>query len=277
MNEKEVEMVKREKSRYVVQSVMHTLDILESFSDQEDELSITELCNKLELHKKNVQRLLNTLEERGYIEQNKMTGNYRLGLGIFEMGQVFFHKMGLLKQARPVLEDLVTKCNETAYVGVLRGEEIVYLDTVETTQSVRIISRVGWRVPAYCTAIGKSQIAFLPENEIKELLSRTELKAYTKKTITEQDKIMEHLKTVGSKGYAVDEGEYETDIKCVGVPIRDYSLKVIAGITISGPSSRMGEEKIKPELIERVMETGAEISRRMGYDIGLSHPEEESV
>jgi DNA-binding IclR family transcriptional regulator len=269
-------MVKREKSRYVVQSVMHTLDILESFSDQEDELSVTELCNRLELHKKNVSRLLTTLENRGYIEQNKITGNFRLGLKIFEMGQVFFHKMGLLKQARPVLEDLVNKCNETAYVGVLRGEEIVYLDTVETSQSVRIISRVGWRVPAYCTAIGKAQIAFLPENEIKDLLKRTELKSFTKNTITDAEKIMEHLKMVASQGYAVDEGEYETDIKCVGVPVRDYSLRVVAGITISGPSSRMGEEKIKPELIELVKEAGTEISRRMGYDIGLSHPEEES-
>lgn len=269
-------MVKREKSRYVVQSLVHTLDVLESFSDQEDELSVTELCNRLDLHKKNVQRLLNTLEHRGYIEQNKMTGNYRLGLKIFEMGQVFFHKMGLLKQARSVLEDLVNNCNETAYVGVLRGEEVVYLDTVETTQSVRIISRVGWRVPAYCTAIGKAQIAFLPESDLKELLRRTELKAYTKKTITDPEKIVEHLKSVASQGYAMDEGEYETDIKCVGVPIRDYSLKVIAGITISGPSSRMGEEAVKPELVQRVKEAGAEISRRMGYDIGLSHPDEES-
>lgn len=269
-------MVRREKSRYVVQSVMHTLDILESFSDQEDELSATELCNRLALHKKNVHRLLNTLEHRGYIEQNKITGNYQLGLKMFEMGQVFFHKMGLLKQARPVLEDLVNRCNETAYVGVLRGEDVVYLDTVETTQSVRIISRVGWRVPAYCTAIGKAQIAFLPENEIRDLLDRTELKAYTKKTITDPNRITDHLKMVSSQGYAVDEGEYETDIKCVGVPIRDYSLKVVAGITISGPSSRMGEEKVKAELIEYVREAGAAISRRMGYDIGLSHPEEEA-
>jgi len=86
---------------------------------------------------------------------------------------------------------------------------------------------------------------------------------------------MEHLKTVASQGYAIDEGEYETDIKCVGVPIRDYSLKVVAGITISGPSSRMGIGAIKPELIEKVREAGIEISRRMGYDIGLSHPDEE--
>ena len=269
-------MVKREKSTYVVQSVMHTLDILESFSDQEVEMSVTELCNRLELHKKNVSRLLTTLENRGYIEQNKITGNFRLGLKIFEMGQVFFHKMGLLKQARPVLEDLVNKCNETAYVGVLRGEDVVYLDTVETSQSVRIISRIGWRVPAYCTAIGKAQIAFLPENEIKDLLQRTKLESFTKNTITDVEEIKDHLKMTASQGHAVDEGEYETDIKCVGVPIRDYSLRVIAGITISGPSSRIGEAKIKPELIELVKETGAEISRRMGYDIGLSHPEEES-
>jgi len=142
---------RKEKSEYVVQSVDRALDILEAFNYSEEELGVTELSHKLNLHKNNVFRLLATLETRGYIEQDKKTGNYRLGIKIFEVANVFLHHLGLRRQARPILEELVGKCNETAYLAVTDGPEVVYILMQETSHAVRVASRMGQRLPAYCT------------------------------------------------------------------------------------------------------------------------------
>src|ERR671925_899404 len=139
-------MVRREKSNYVIQSVSHSLDVLEQFNGTVDEIGVTELSKRLKLHKNNVFRLLATLESRNYIEQNKVTENYRLGLKTLELGQTFIKQMGLLRQSRPVLERLVKECNETAYVAILKEQSIVYLDVVETDLTVRVVPRVGSRL-----------------------------------------------------------------------------------------------------------------------------------
>ena len=99
-------MVRREKSNYVIQSVSHALDVLEQFNGTVDEIGVTELSKRLKLHKNNVFRLLATLEARGYIEQNKVSENYRLGLRCLQLGQTFIHQLGLLLQSRAILEDL---------------------------------------------------------------------------------------------------------------------------------------------------------------------------
>src|SRR5512145_647828 len=125
-------MVRREKSNYVIQSVSHALDVLEQFCADTDEIGVTELSRRLKLHKNNVFRLLATLESRGYIEQNKATENYRLGLRALELGQTFIKQMGLLRQAKPILEKLVQECNETSYVAIFKEGFVVYLDVVET-------------------------------------------------------------------------------------------------------------------------------------------------
>lgn len=263
-------MAKKDKSDYIIQSVSHALDLLEEFKGDTDELGVTELSKKLKLHKNNVFRLLATLESRGYIEQNKATENYRLGLKSLELGQTFINQMGLLRQARPVMDNLVDACNETTYVGIVRENYVVYLDVVEAKQTVRVVSRVGARLPIYCTALGKAQLAYESEDEIERLLPAKELKRYTENTITEFPKLMEHLRKVAEQGYAVDNMEFEADVKCVAVPIRDYTRRVVGGISVSGPASRLSDERIERELVPLVKKAGAEISTRLGYEIGLS-------
>src|SRR6516165_6246491 len=108
-------MVRREKANYVIQSVSHALDVLEQFNGNVDEIGVTELSKRLKLHKNNVFRLLATLEARGYIEQNKATENYRLGLKCLQLGQTFIHQMGLLLQSRPILADIARKARESAF------------------------------------------------------------------------------------------------------------------------------------------------------------------
>jgi IclR family KDG regulon transcriptional repressor len=257
---------KREKTDYIIQSVVHALDIIESFKGCKEDQGVTELAKRLRLHKNNVFRLLATLETRGYIEQNKLNGNYHLGVKTFEMGQVFIAQTGLLKQARPVMDDLVHLCNETVYVGVLRGDRVVYLDIAETTQSVRVANRVGTLLPAYCTAVGKAQLAYLGEDELDKIFVKAKLQAYTKNTITEKDKLKAHLKEVAKKGYALDLEELEPDVFCIGVPVLDYTGSVVAGMCISGPGCRMGKKRMETELLPLVKSAGMEVSKRLGYN-----------
>src|SRR3989441_11693288 len=117
-------MVRREKTNYVIQSVAHSLDVLEQFFGEADELGVTELSKRLKLHKNNVFRLLATLEARGYIEQNKATENYRLGIRCLQLGQIYLTQMGLLRQAHPVIEDLAHTAHETAFVAVMRKANV---------------------------------------------------------------------------------------------------------------------------------------------------------
>lgn len=269
-------MVKRERSRYVVQSVSHALDILENLTGPDDELGVTELAKRLGLHKNNVVRLLGTLEARGYAEQNRLTGNYRLGLRIFELGQSFISHLQLVQEARPVLEKIVAECNESAYLAILQNGDVVYLDGVETTQAVRVAPRIGWRIKAYCTAVGKVQLAYKKPDDFGDIYGYVPLASYTDETITDMAKLKSHLAQVAEQGYAIDREEFEPDVRCVGVPVRDYTRHVVAGICISGPSSRITEERLESDLIGMMREAGNELSRRLGYGIAVSLRESET-
>jgi DNA-binding IclR family transcriptional regulator len=258
-------MAKKEKSEYIIQAVSHALDLLEQFHDEVDELGVTELSKRLKLHKNNVFRLLATLESRNYIEQNKVTENYRLGLKTLELGQTFIKQMGLLRQSRPVLEALVKECNETTYVAILKESHIVYLDVVETDLTVRVVPRVGARLPAYCTAAGKVQISYMTDEELENYLPQKEMKRYTPKTVTDREELKKHLKVIAEQGYAIDDEEMDVGVKCVGAPIRDYTRRIIGAVSISGPSMRFTDDRLEKELIPLVMRAGEEISHKLGY------------
>ena len=258
-------MAKKDKSEYIIQAVSHALDLLEQFQGDVDELGVTELSKRLKLHKNNVFRLLATLESRGYIEQNRATENYRLGLKALELGQTFIKQMGLLRQAKPILEKLVGSCNETAYVAIFKEGSVVYLDVVETDMTVRVVSRVGSRLPAYCTASGKMHLAHMSEDEINELYPNRQLKGYTSTTITDREKLKEIIKTVAEQGYAIDDEEMDLGVRCIAAPIRDYTRRIVGALSISGPSMRLSNDRITNELIPLVLSGAEELSSRLGY------------
>lgn len=259
----------KEKFEYIVQSVDRALDILEAFNYGEEELGVTELAHRLGLHKNNVFRLLATLEVRGYIEQDKKSGNYRLGLKTFELASVFLHHLGIRRQAKPILEELVARCDETAYLAVLDGPEVVYLLMEETSQTVRILPRVGRRLPAYCTASGKVQLAYESTDRLNEIFRDHSLKKLTDRTIADLVTLKEHLKEVARQGYAVDDEELEEGVRCIAAPIRDYSHRVVAAVGLSGPVPRFSLERIEKELVPLVKEAAAKISQRLGYEVGI--------
>ncbi|PLX81196.1 MAG: IclR family transcriptional regulator [Desulfuromonas sp.] len=257
-------MAKKEKSEYIIQAVSHALDLLEQFHDDVDELGVTELSKRLKLHKNNVFRLLATLESRGYIEQNKATENYRLGLKSLELGQTFIKQMGLLRQAKPILERLVKDCNETSYVAIFKDGFIVYLDVVETDLTVRVVSRVGSRLPAFCTAAGKVHLAALSDEELEEALP-AQLQTYTPQTLSNRQELKKQLQLVAEQGYAIDDEEMDPGVRCVAAPIRDYTRRIVGAVSVSGPSMRLSDERIKDSLVDLVVTAGNDLSTRLGY------------
>lgn len=245
--------------------MLHALDIIESFRGAKEGLGVTELATRLKLHKNNVFRLLATLNTRGYVDQDPRTGNYRLGVKTFEMGQVFLAQTGILDQARPVMDELSKACNETVYISVLRDDRVVYMDICETTHSVRVANRVGSLLPAHCTAVGKAQLAYLSEDELGRIFTKPRLAGLTENTITDRAKLYAHLKSVAKKGYALDLEEQEVGVLCIGVPVRDYTGRAVAGMCISGPGCRMSKKKMETELLPLIKAAGEEVSRKLGY------------
>jgi len=258
-------MARKEKSEYIIQAVSHALDLLEQFHGDVDELGVTELSKRLKLHKNNVFRLLATLESRGYIEQNKATENYRLGLKALELGQTFIKQMGLLRQAKPILDKMVADCNETCYVAIFKEGHVVYLDTVETDMTVRVVSRVGSRLPSYCTAAGKVYLAHMSEEEINEILPTEEFRTYTNNTIKNRAELRKELEKIAAQGYAIDKEELDLGVHCVAAPIRDYTRRIVGSISVSGPTMRLSEERIEKELVPLVLQASEELSTRLGY------------
>jgi IclR family KDG regulon transcriptional repressor len=257
-------MVRREKTNYIIQSVSHALDVLEQFTGEPDELGVTELSKRLKLHKNNVFRLLATLEARGYIEQNKATENYRLGIRCLRLGQRFVTQTGLLRQARPVMHQVTRACRETSFITVMRDGCAIALDAVEAEQPVRMVSRIGDPLPLHCTAVGKMHLAFA-DDELRASLPEA-LQKFTDKTLADRQALGQQLKKIAESGFAVDLGEHIEDVRSVAVPIRDYTRAVVGSLAVSGPAYRLSQERIEKEIVPLMLKAGRELSTRLGFD-----------
>ena len=258
--------MKREKSNYLIQSVSHALDILESFTKTEKELGVTELSKRLSLHKNNVFRLLATLEHRGYIEQNRETEYYRLGPKTLQIGSIFIEQRECRRQARPILEALTEATGETTVVAVLRGNKVVYMDGVEADRTVRAISRVGSIFPAHCTAVGKAQLAFLAQSEIDRLFTEPELPTLTPHSIRASAALLTELAATKARGYAIEKEECDIDVRSIAAPVQDFSSNTIAAIGLIAPSTRLSDERLeKGEISARLSDAALALSRKLGF------------
>jgi len=229
------------KSEYAIQTVMNALRMLEVFHT-ETEMGVSDLARRLGLHKNNAFRLLATLELGGYMQQTPDTDLYHLGPRCLELGHAFARSHTLIKQARPILEELAETMGETAHLGVLRGDEVVHLDGVLPEQLVLTGLRVGERLPAHCTALGKVLLA----DAARDLIDRT-FDRHTDSTLVDPAKLADELRAVAIQGYAPDLEEFAAGLRCVAAPVRDASARVIAAISLSGPSLRMTEETLHGE------------------------------
>ncbi|MBI4526686.1 MAG: IclR family transcriptional regulator [Deltaproteobacteria bacterium] len=258
-------MVRREKANYMIQSVSHALDVLEQFHGGADEIGVTELSKRLKLHKNNVFRLLATLESRGYIEQNRVTENYRLGLKCLQLGQTYVHQMGFLTQAKSTLQEMVKSAKESSFVAVRKASTIVPLDFLEPKNAVRVVSFLGMSLPLHCTAAGKVHLAFDSEEGLSQSLPE-KLDHYTGKTIADRRTLFDQLKQVVEAGYALEEGEYMEEVVAVAVPIKDYTRTLVGSLSIAGPAHRLTQERVTKEVVPLILKGGSELSRRLGYN-----------
>ena len=256
---------KREKSEYAVQAVINAIDILELLGNCEHELSMSEIVSTLELTKSNVNKLLANLERYGYVEHNKYTGNFRLGVKTFQISQAYINKLNLIDISNQVLIGLKNKLNESTYIGVLRHGNVVYLNMIETDEPVRVMPRIGNVGPAYATAIGKAQLSTLTNKEITALYENKQFRKLTEKTVSNIDELLEDIAHIRECGYALDLEEYEYDVHCVAAPVLDFMGKVIAGISVSGPKVRMGMDRIEKEIAPILIEAAKELSGKFGY------------
>jgi len=258
-------MIKKEKSVYNIQTVGHALDVLEQFHGHNDELGFSELCRRLKFQKNKVFRLLATLESRNFVEQNKVTAGYRLGLKNLQLGQTYFKQTGLLRHARPILESLTRKSGETSYVAILRDYQIIYLDAVESDLPVRVVSRVGKMFPFYCTDVGKVIAASMDEKYLLDYFDIAEIKRYTVNTASERGELTAQLRKTAELCYAVDDEELDIGVKSIAAPIRDYTKRVIGAVSVSAPSMRVTAERMDSLLIPLIKEAAEDLSTRLGY------------
>lgn len=244
-------MPSRDKESYSIQAVENALDVLEALSEIDDDVRISQLSEKLAMNKTSVFRLLATFENRGYVEREELSGKYRLGLSAYEIGQKFLSRMGLLRHARPVAERLARGCNEAVYIVVRRGTEVLFLDTVDTTQKVKIVSLVGNRYPLETTAAGQVLLAF-NSSKANQISDRTQ---------TEIDQ----LATVSHQGYAQDSDALGDGIASVAAPLFGSGGKLHGALCIVGPEFRLSQEVIQKQILNPLLDTCGIVSSKLGW------------
>lgn len=249
---------------YQVNSVDRLMAILDRFTLDQNEWSLTELVAALGLPKGTVYRLLVRLEAHGYVEQDPANKRYRLGLKILDLAQVVLNKLDVRRRAFPVMERLLEETNENVNLAIRDGVEIVYLERIESRQFLNMQLRVGSRLPLHVSSMGKALIAFLPPSELTSVLGALNFQPFTDSTIIDRQAFETHLAQVRKLGYALNEQELAPDLITVAAPIFGHDGSVIAALNVSAPSSRVTQEKLTGVIIPAVLRAGAEASRLMG-------------
>src|SRR5262245_5791982 len=259
--------MRRQKSDYVIQTVTNALRLLEEFRYAE-QLGVTALARRLGLHKNNVFRLLATLEEMGFVEQIADNESYRLGTACLELGQAFARTRTLTRLGRSVLESLVRDTQETAHLAVLEGFQVVHLDGEPARQLVASRLRLGERLPAHASALGKAILACGDpaewERVDREWIQGGELPAFTAATITDRDKFFEHLRSTAGVGFALDLEESALGLCCAAAPVRDAGGRVLGALSVSAPAFRAAPDAMHERLVPAVTAAAQELSRKLG-------------
>jgi len=254
-------MEKMQKKKERIKSIDKALDLLEFLSVHEQEIGILEISHRLNIGLSTVHRILSTLKSRDYIIQNQKTAKYRLGIKLFELGCEVQSTKNLIKTTRPYLRKLSAITNETANLAILEGKEVIYLDTIESSETLRTEIVQGTRIAAHCTALGKVLLTFLPDSDFEQLYGNNEpIISLTPQSISSLGELKKELKNVKERGYALDMEEYKIGINCVGVPIFNKNGETVAAISITGPASRFTLDKMEDAKNQMMI-----ISREISY------------
>jgi IclR family KDG regulon transcriptional repressor len=243
---------------------MRAGQVLKCLGDSGYPLGISQISEKLDMSPSTVYRVLSALEEEGLVEQDSETRKYGISIRLFAIGRVALRHMGLGPLARAELVALSQSLGETVYLGVLREDRVIYVQSVESKKTLRTAVKVTSDFPAHTTAIGKVIMAYSSQEEIEEYIRNVDFKPYTPGSIASPKIYRERLREIQEKGYTFDDEECAIGVRAVGAPIRNVVGEVIAGIALTAPSSRFKDEMI-PKVVNEVVETARVVSRLLGW------------
>lgn len=228
-----------------VKSLAKSLKILSCFTIEKPELGVTELAEQMGVTKSNIHNILSTFTDMGYL--NRLPdGRYTLGLKILEYAFIINQHLGYPNAVYDILVDTAKQTGEIVYFGLPYGYNVLYLYVAHPTDRLGVLPYrdiLGETSPMYCTGIGKAILAHMPESEWEEHIPK-ERKRFQPNTITDLDAIMEELHCTRKRGYAIDNSERDSNVRCVGVPVYNNAGRLVAGISTSGPAITMTDEKL---------------------------------
>jgi IclR family KDG regulon transcriptional repressor len=246
----------------LVSAAVRVLAVLEKLSRQRA-IGLEEISREIKLAKPTVYRFLLTLQELGYAR--RIDGDsWAITLKMFNFGSRALDHLDLISAARPIAEEMLEELGETVHMGVLDGDSAVYVLKIESRYTIRMISRVGRRMPLYCTAIGKVLLAFARDEERMAALDGVRFLAFTKQTHTSRRALDAELVQVREQGFARDNEEREQDLRCIGAPIFDHTGSVVAAISVSWPGFRY-ERGQESDWIATIKRAAARVSAVLGY------------
>jgi len=252
---------KNDLDAYRVQVIDRASEILDCFTIDRPDLSVHEISRETGLSKSTVHRILIALEVNRLIQQNQDNGSYRLGLRLFDLGNRVVSN--IREVARPYMVQLMEETGETIHLAVLDGNQVLIAGKVDSSRTLRMASWTGQHYHVYHSAAGKALISDLSEAELQRILPKPPFKALTHKTRRTLKELIADLERVRRLSYSVDNEEYEIGLRCVGAPIRDHSGRIVAALSISGPTVRISDERI-PELGEAVKGVAKAVSEALG-------------
>jgi DNA-binding IclR family transcriptional regulator len=232
------------------------------------ERSLTEISEAIDLNTSTTFRLVASLEYHRYLSRDEESGKYMLGLACLELAKSFQAGHALSRLAAPDLEALRDDVRETVHLAVLDGADVVYLQKLPGLHAIGFLeSRVGGRLPAYCTGLGKVLLAYADPRYVRDLVegSYGTLERFTPATVTDVDELMAQLATIRERGFAFDRGEHEPDVRCVAVPVFGRNGGIPAAISVAGPANRMEPLQENWAVIDATRAAAAKISRKLGF------------
>jgi DNA-binding IclR family transcriptional regulator len=239
------------------------LSIFELLDHSPGGLQLRDIAEQAKLNKSTAYRFLAHLEKAGYLVRDS-AGAYLIGPRLVRLGSGSTYQSTICKVSRPILETLWHESGETVNLGVLDGREILYLDVLESPHSFRLVSQIGMRRPVHCTGLGKAILAWQPASFRDELLATTKLERLTPHSITRSTDLIAELGRIQRRGYAIDNEEVELGARCVAAPVLDSSGYVAAGVSVSGPVTRMSRTRTN-ETANAVKRAALKISQHLGY------------
>ncbi len=244
-------------------SVRRALDIFELMLERGEPLSVAEIVAALRIPKSTAYELVRTLSDAGYVDRAGQGGGLFLGRKLFELGMAYRSQIDLLKEGSQIVEELRDATGETVQLSVLENTMMLVLVKEEGSQSIRIISRIGSRVPVNWAAAGRLLVSDLDDAALKELLRRTVKQSPTKRAIVDIEKLIPQIRRFRRQGYATEINEANDHAGCVAAPVIDLSGRCVAAISIVAPEQRLGRDNRK-RLIASVRDAADRLSRRLG-------------